>query len=189
MPWVRLDDRFHSNPKIRRAWRSDPSALGLYVLALSYAAGHLTDGAIPTVFVEDEIQSPARRKKVVGILEEAGLWERNGSGWMIHDFLEYNESAEDVRVRRHWDVTRKSLERDRDLTTAIKARDADRCRYCGIDVNWRDRRGPTGGTYDHVIPRGPNTLANVVVACRRCNVQKGGRSPEEAGMVLRDQPI
>jgi hypothetical protein len=104
--------------------------------------------------------------------------------YVVHDYLKFQDSAEKIERNRAWDARRKELERDRDLVAAIKERDRDRCRYCGALVNWRDRRGPKGGTYDHVQPRGDNSLNNVVVACRRCNCAKGGRTPEEAGMPL-----
>ena len=61
------------------------------------------------------------------------------------------------------------------------ARDQNRCQYCG-------RRYPTGElSVDHVLPRsqgGRTTWENVVCACVRCNVRKGGRTPTEAHMKL-----
>jgi hypothetical protein len=69
----------------------------------------------------------------------------------------------------------------------VKGRDCGLCRYCGVAVDWLDRRGPIGGTYDHVVPvsrGGGDEFTNIVTACRGCNLKKGGRLPEEAGMVL-----
>jgi len=51
------------------------------------------------------------------------------------------------------------------------------CAYCGS-------RGE-GLTPDHVMPLsrgGDNTLSNIVPACGRCNLKKGARTPDEAGM-------
>jgi len=68
----------------------------------------------------------------------------------------------------------------------VFARDGHRCQYCG-------RRMPTGQlSLDHVVPRsrgGRTTWENVVCACLTCNVRKGGRTPKEAQMKLRRQPI
>lgn len=55
-------------------------------------------------------------------------------------------------------------------------RDAFTCQYChaGEDL-----------TFDHVVPRsrgGRTTWENIVTACARCNLTKGGRTPHEAGM-------
>ena len=68
----------------------------------------------------------------------------------------------------------------------IFARDANRCQYCG-------KRFPTSDlSLDHVIPRsrgGRSDWANIVCACLRCNVRKGGRTPREAGMRLIRRPV
>lgn len=65
------------------------------------------------------------------------------------------------------------------------ARDQNRCQYCG-------KRHPTSElSLDHVIPRsqgGGNTWENIVCACVRCNVRKGGRTPEQAHMTLITAP-
>ena len=63
---------------------------------------------------------------------------------------------------------------------ALFARDGWRCVYCGT----------TSGrlTLDHVVPRskgGESIWENVVTACAPCNLRKGDRTLEQAGMVLR----
>jgi len=67
----------------------------------------------------------------------------------------------------------------------ILARDEHRCQYCG-------RRLPASQlSLDHVVPRsrgGETTWDNVVCACLKCNVQKGGRTPNEALMRLWRKP-
>ena len=66
------------------------------------------------------------------------------------------------------------------------ARDQNRCQYCGR------RRPTTELSLDHVIPRsqgGTNAWDNIVCACVRCNVKKGGRTPEQAHMVLVRKPV
>lgn len=65
------------------------------------------------------------------------------------------------------------------------ARDNHRCQYCG-------RHGSHSQlSLDHVLPRsrgGETTWENVVACCVRCNVKKGGRTPQEARMPLMTQP-
>ena len=82
------------------------------------------------------------------------------------------------------DSRRQALLKDRDLREFVKYRDGDRCRYCGESVNWNDRRGPRGATYDHVDPNGGNSAENVVISCHHCNMTKGARTPGQAMMVL-----
>jgi hypothetical protein len=67
----------------------------------------------------------------------------------------------------------------------VYARDGDTCQYCGR----RLRRSELN--LDHVVPRsrgGGTTWENVVCSCVPCNLRKGGRTPEEAGMALRRPP-
>ncbi len=62
-------------------------------------------------------------------------------------------------------------------------RDHYTCQYCG--------KRSQQLTLDHVVPRrqqGPHTWDNVVAACGRCNLDKAGRTPEEANMKLRRAP-
>lgn len=67
------------------------------------------------------------------------------------------------------------------LRTRVFERDEFTCRYCGVTDYPREWL-----ILEHVIPDGPSTEENLVTACRGCNKRKGGRTPEEAGMTLRD---
>ena len=66
----------------------------------------------------------------------------------------------------------------------IIKRDAYTCQYCG-------RNGGERMTIDHVIPKslgGRTVWENVVSACRACNLRKGNKSLNEAGMRLLRKP-
>src|SRR5246127_1557573 len=59
------------------------------------------------------------------------------------------------------------------------------CQYCG------KRLPRTELNLDHVVPRsrgGLSTWENVVCSCHSCNRRKGGRTPDEAGMILFKKP-
>lgn len=65
------------------------------------------------------------------------------------------------------------------------ARDGNRCQYCG-------HKFPTSElSLDHVVPRsqgGGATWENIVCACVKCNIRKGGRTPKQAQMHLIQSP-
>ncbi|HVA68958.1 MAG TPA: HNH endonuclease [Candidatus Binataceae bacterium] len=68
----------------------------------------------------------------------------------------------------------------------IFARDGNTCQYCG------KRFGRTDLNLDHVNPRsrgGLSTWENIVCSCHACNRRKGGRTPEEARMLLIRKPL
>lgn len=68
----------------------------------------------------------------------------------------------------------------------IYARDSNRCQYCG-------KKYPTTElSLDHVVPRsqgGKSTWDNIVCCCIKCNVKKGGRTPEQAHLHLITKPV
>jgi 5-methylcytosine-specific restriction endonuclease McrA len=67
----------------------------------------------------------------------------------------------------------------------VYARDESTCQYCG-------RRFPRSElNLDHVVPRsrgGSTSWENVVCSCVPCNLRKGGRTPDEAGLRLLRHP-
>lgn len=66
---------------------------------------------------------------------------------------------------------------------SILARDNYTCQYCGA----RGREL----TLDHVVPKwagGPHTWDNLVACCRRCNLKKADKTPQQAHMRLARKP-
>ena len=64
-------------------------------------------------------------------------------------------------------------------------RDAYTCQYC------HEKMPLSQLSMDHVHPivkGGKKSWENIVTACRDCNLKKGGRTPEEAGMRLKTKP-
>ena len=93
MTWAKLDDLFPENEKVSGL---NDGAFRLHIHALCYAARNLTDG---------RISYNARRGlggtiSQISALRDAGLWEAHEGGWVIHDYLEYNPSREQVMAQR-----------------------------------------------------------------------------------------
>lgn len=108
MTWTKIDDQLHAHPKVQQAWQTCDASLGLHLLALSYAGAYLTDGHVAEAFVKAQIPASARRRKAVEALVAAGLWDQwPDGGWMIHNYLEFNESRAQVETRRRADSGRK----------------------------------------------------------------------------------
>lgn len=67
----------------------------------------------------------------------------------------------------------------------VMLRDGHQCQYCG------KRPTPRELNIDHVLPRsrgGADTWENLVTSCKPCNLKKGARSPDDAGMRLLRAP-
>jgi len=96
--WVRLDDNF---PGHRKVLAAGPEAAWLHVEGLCYCAHQQTDGAIPDAALVKLTQfSKPKALKLAARLVEAGLWERNGVGYAIHDYLDYNPSKKSLDEKR-----------------------------------------------------------------------------------------
>jgi len=68
----------------------------------------------------------------------------------------------------------------------IYMRDGNRCQYCGRELP------RTELNLDHVLPRaqgGRTSWENVVCCCIECNLSKGARTPEQAGLKLLKVPV
>ncbi len=189
MAWIESHQELANHPKTGRLAHylgiGKPQAVGhlhfLWWYALSYAEdGDLSD-------LSDLIAYGASwdgdEEVFVAALIKSGFLDED---YQLHDWMDY---AGKLVERREQDRERKRRSRvlhKSGLAKRIKERDQGLCRYCGIEVNWRDKRGGRGGVYEHVVPfpEGDESYDNIVVSCKRCNVQKGNRTPEEAGMAL-----
>jgi hypothetical protein len=87
--WVKIDDRFFHNPKIRRAGKDGRE---LYLAGLTYVNSELTDGFIH----KDDVAYIASWAEVTAVQEtvarlvELRLWEVTEYGYIIHDYHDYN---------------------------------------------------------------------------------------------------
>src|SRR5258708_4186062 len=104
MPWFRLDDSFHSHPKVIAAGNE---ATGLYVRCGTYAAEHLTDGFIP-----QRVALLYGTPKLADTLVETKLWRRTRGGWRMPDYLDYNPSAAQVKQERKSAAERQKRRRE-----------------------------------------------------------------------------
>jgi len=113
MPWARVDDSLLMNRKIKRAWRQSRASMGLFLFGLVYAAGQLTDGVVDREVVREWLPSGPQGKAAVAALVDAGLWAPHPNGWLIHDYLDYNPSAQQIRDERAANANRQAAFRDR----------------------------------------------------------------------------
>lgn len=202
MTWFRKDDQWPHHPKVRRAGRDGRA---LWDAAGPLCAGRNSDGVVEAIVIKDAcyLAEVDNETAAVKALISSGLWHDEKTlkkcerckrvagklphgGCYFHDWLEYQLTKDVAKLpeeRLRW-RRGKALSRNVELREAIVQRDRSLCRYCGERVDFRDRVGPLGGTYDHVDPDGDNSLDNCVVACRRCNGVKCDRTPAEAGMPL-----
>lgn len=131
MTWVRLDDQFNIHRKLARL--SD-AAFRLHVSALCWSARNLMDGFVPEADLDDvcaRVRTPAR---FAAECVERDVWHPAGyvcdseacpacpdskwpvaageTGWIIHDYFEYQYSKEQVQRDRQANKERQKRHRD-----------------------------------------------------------------------------
>lgn len=92
MAWVKIESSVSRHRKMQQA---GPAASWLWICGLCYCQEGLTDGFIPFEALPYlGVKSPSTH---VSRLVRAGLWDHVEGGWRIHDYLEHNKPASEVR--------------------------------------------------------------------------------------------
>ena len=174
MPWVRLADDFYDHPKIIAVG----SAAGwLWVCGLAYANRYLTDGYLPSAAVRriaDDGDDPLR---LAARLVEVGLWEAADAGYRIHDYTNYQPSAQAVKAERKKTAERVASwrKRSRDNDVSNGASNAVGTGAPGPDPDPVPGPGPGSGRSPARISP-PSPLAGGGAASRRKHTN--GRASE-----------
>jgi hypothetical protein len=120
MTWVRVDDGFADHPKVLDV--SD-AAFRLHVCAMCWSGRRLTDGAIKhrdlRILIGMLRTPPTNPADIVQELLDAHLWEDMGDSWAIHDWLEYNPSAEQVIAERTANANRQRKFKEKNKTQLV----------------------------------------------------------------------
>lgn len=104
MAWFKVDDKAHSNNKIRRVLAEDPAALALWTVAGSWSSDNTTDGFVPDHQLPWLL--PARSVELAQVLVNARLWRRVRGGYQFHqwdvdgDGTKRNPLASELREMR-----------------------------------------------------------------------------------------
>jgi hypothetical protein len=107
VPWFKVDDSFHSHPKILAC---SPAALGLWVVAGSWAAANPSDGFIPAHVL------PRLMPNCDALIEELierRLWMRAKGGYRVRNWTEYQPSREEIETARRHAAERQRKRRQR----------------------------------------------------------------------------
>jgi hypothetical protein len=106
MPWFTIDDSFHSHPKTLGV---SFEAIGVWTKCGAWCSEHLTDGAVPSAL----LRAWSVREEAVSELVSAGLWDVDDGGYQFHDWLEYQQSRDEVQSKRAKAKERMSRARSR----------------------------------------------------------------------------
>lgn len=97
MSWVKLDDTFPEHPKVVTA---GGDAAWLHVCALAYCNRHpKLSGLVPREML-GRLSDRKNPNALAARLVTVGLWDDDPSGWRIHDYHEFQPTAEKIEELR-----------------------------------------------------------------------------------------
>ena len=134
MTWVRLEDNSVWHPKFRQVGYK---GWALFTASLVHASAYLTDGFIATAVLPGLLPDLPTPKKVAAALVDARLWEVATGGYQIHDYHDYQPTADAVKAgrdrKRDIDRDRQRRHRDNHRDNGVTERDSPR------DISVTDR--------------------------------------------------
>ena len=100
MGWARLETDFPMNPKAvaLEATRSGRDALWLYIKSLCHARCALSNGLVDHAVARKLVLGLPHGASLVDLLVKHRLWDETDGGYRIHDYLDYNDSAAQIRA-------------------------------------------------------------------------------------------
>ena len=178
MTWFKVDDSFHSHPKIAA---TSLAALGLWAVAGTWSGDHLTDGFVPDHMVPLLSRGAS---ELVTELVERGLWTRTKGGYRYHDWAVYQPTKERVERERKANAERQARRRQ-----GLSRRDS-RGSHTGtnaVTTTTPTRPPPKGGgasvplgdAESEVAPRIPPHVydhSDKTGACRKCEAPRANKA-------------
>ena len=202
MAWVRVGDDAASNGTVLAVLededadeRSPEEVFGYVMLLASVSAVHYQDYAVSLGQAIQQARSRARAERLLGLAHRAGYGElqRDTETGRIRFLLKDDPNFIHMitKAEKDWTAQRKADNSNPVLVVQVRRRDGDACRYCQVVVNFDDRKGNRGGTYDHRPPGAPAANPDhLVVACKTCNSARGEASQgldPQAGLAAADE--
>lgn len=185
MSWLKGSDKAATFPKALNVPHFSKGEISVnemfgFIHRCAYeSAAHRTDYVIE--YGVAMMMGGPNYERLLEVAEQAGLMEQvetdGAPSWKIiedPDFIHLITKAE-----QEWMNQQKRDSRDTKLTSAVRLRDGDSCRYCMKIVYFgADRKSARAGSYtragsfDHTISGEAATIDTLVVACGECNSKK-----------------
>ncbi|MFK0005490.1 hypothetical protein ACIQTZ_00405 [Paenarthrobacter sp. NPDC090520] len=182
MPWLKEGDKAANHPIVLSVLEMEEAddrilneCFGFVNRCATQSASHEKDYIITVGTAMTMAGSVSRYKALIEAAKYAGyltdtVIEVDGEERRAFKLVEDNDLFHMIlKDERAWTNQRKQDSRNVKLTTAVRLRDGDACRYCGKVVSWNDRVSGRAGSYDHTKPGKAATVDTYVVSCKECN--------------------
>lgn len=120
--YAKLSNNLHRNEKMIVFGERHPRAFVIWTMAISASSDNQTDGYVSEMEAKRFLGA---KKKDIDALETEGLWEKTSGGWMIHDYLELQNSSDDIAKSRADNAKRQAEWRKNHKTKTSGSNDSD----------------------------------------------------------------
>lgn len=203
--WTRKGDNARSHPVMQRAAtlgdeRTPLEFFGFLAMAYEYSGEHTTDYVVPLAALWSFCGGDrAYAGRLLDIAQRVKVAEpaQDEEGFPAFQFMADPDFFHIItKAQKEWKLQQRNDTRDTGLTSRVRLRDGDACRWCAKLVMFGNTRGHNGGAYnradmlgeiDH-IKRSPATPETLVVACLECNRARGNPEASQADWKLLPPP-
>lgn len=176
-----MDETANHEVVVEPAYEGDDllvnALFGLYtrLVCASQASKDLPNNRVTFGMIHNA--QPARTKEMIALLVKYRYLELVPDQEREYNLLQHKGLVDwEPKEVIEWRNQRKRDISDPRLTMPCRYRDGDQCRYCHRVVDWANRSGKAGGTYDHINPGTPaQTAEDLRVSCNGCNAGRGNR--------------
>lgn len=108
--WIKVYNSLPAHPKIIEA---GDRAAWLFICGLCYCNEHATDGKIDRRVLPALAPGVRSPEKLAERLVRVVLWEATNCGWLVHEYLEFQRSADEIKKHRAAAADRQRRSRSR----------------------------------------------------------------------------
>lgn len=106
--FAQLRNDLWTNEKMRRIAQEHPKEFALWVISISFCSDKLTDGQISDYAISELLGVKKRQKER---MFELGLWDETEDGACVHDYLESQNSREEIEQMKTSNAKRQAKHR------------------------------------------------------------------------------
>jgi hypothetical protein len=123
MGWIRISDDYYDHAKFAEV---GPLGIAVWLAGLAYCNRNLTDGFIPRatanrlifidglgIYTSNFSGEDATVEDGIKELVASGLWVEVPGGYQVHDYLDYQPSADEIKAKRERNAFRQAQFRRR----------------------------------------------------------------------------
>jgi hypothetical protein len=157
--WIKLDTAILDSEKLLKLEETDPGACWIWLKSITLAFRRDTDGYIGEVQAKRTLFASPEQ---IRLLVDSGLWEQTKGGYLVHDYLSHQMSAEEREKRRE-----KRRAAGRKGGRPRKSQDETESKPTGLPESATTKKQGVNQCAKHVANQGANQMLSTLPSRER----------------------